>query len=84
MTGGPWDIIFRSEVQATRTYCGRLLFSPQLDLFEYALPGYGIWEVKGCQEAPWSEELDGKELHGAAGGDLEPREAAGSAHRQSG
>ena len=24
----------------------------------------------------WSEEIDGKELHGAAGGDLEPRESA--------
>ena len=32
--------------------------------------------MHGCQGAPWSEELDGKELHGAAGGDLEPRESA--------
>ena len=26
-----------------------------------------------CQGAPWSEELDGKEFNGAAGGYLEPR-----------
>ena len=32
-------------------------------------------EVNGCQGASWSEELDGKELHGALGGerDLQPR-----------
>ena len=41
--GGPRDIIFRSEIQATRTYCGRSLFSPQLDWFEYPMPGYGSW-----------------------------------------
>ena len=29
--------------------------------------------VNRCQGAPWSEKIDGKELHGAAGGDLEPR-----------
>ena len=31
--------------------------------------------VNGCQGTPWSEELDGKELHGALGGecDLELR-----------
>ena len=28
--------------------------------------------VNGYQGAPWSEELDGKELHGVAGGDLKP------------
>ena len=33
--------------------------------------------VNGCQGAPWSEELDGKELHGAAC-DLELREFAAS------
>ena len=32
--------------------------------------------MEGCRGAPWSEELDGKELHGGAGGDLEPREPA--------
>ena len=36
----------------------------------------GAAEINGCQGTPWSEELDGKELHGAAGGDLEPRESA--------
>ena len=36
----------------------------------------GAGEVNGCQGVPWSEELDGKELHGAAGGDLDPRESA--------
>ena len=25
-----------------------------------------------CQGTPWSEELDGKELHEAAGGDYDP------------
>ena len=29
-----------------------------------------------CQGTPSSEELHGKELHGAPGGDLEPREPA--------
>ena len=32
--------------------------------------------MDGCQGEPWSEELDNKELHGAAGGNLEPREPA--------
>ena len=36
----------------------------------------GAGGIDGCQGTPWSEELDGKELHGAAGGDLEPRESA--------
>ena len=33
--------------------------------------------VSGCQGTPWSEELDGKELYGALGGegDLETRES---------
>ena len=41
---GPRNIIFRSEVQATRTYCGRTLFSSQLGWFEYAMPSYGSWK----------------------------------------
>ena len=34
--------------------------------------------VNGRQRTPWSEELDGKDLHGAFGGerDLELRESA--------
>ena len=38
----------------------------------------GAGEVRGCHGAPWSEKLDGKELHGALGGecDLEPRGSA--------
>ena len=32
-------IIVWSEVQATRTYCGRLLFSPQSGCLEYTIPG---------------------------------------------
>ena len=32
--------------------------------------------VNGYQGAPWSEELDGKELHRAVSGDLESRESA--------
>ena len=34
--------------------------------------------VNGCKGTPWSKELDGKELHGAAGGeyDKEWRESA--------
>ena len=31
--------------------------------------------TNGCQTMPWSEELGGKKLHGAADGDLEPRES---------
>ena len=31
--------------------------------------------MNGYQGVPWSEELDGKD-HGAAGGDVEPRESA--------
>ena len=30
--------------------------------------------MSGCQ-GTWSKKLDGKELHGAAGGNLEPRES---------
>ena len=32
--------------------------------------------MNGCQGTPWSEELDGRERHGAASGDLEPRQSA--------
>ena len=34
--------------------------------------------IDGCQGTPWSEELEGKELHGAAGGkyDRDPRGCA--------
>ena len=82
LTGGPRDITFRSEVQATRMYCGQSLYSPQPGWFEYAMPGYGSWRVNRCQGAPRSEELDCKELHGAAGSHLELRESAVSAHCQ--
>ena len=36
--------------------------------------------VNECQGTPWSEEFDGKELHGALGDecDLEPKGCAGS------
>ena len=36
--------------------------------------------VSGCQGTPWSEELDGKELHRALGGesDVEPTGSASS------
>ena len=40
----PQNTISRSEVRATRTYCGRSLFSPQLGWFECAMPGYGRGE----------------------------------------
>ena len=40
---GPRNIIIRSEIQATRTYCGRSLFSPQPGWLEYTMPGYGNW-----------------------------------------
>ena len=73
--GGPRKFIFQSEGQATRTCCGRLLVSPKPGWFEHAMPGYGRWGVNGCQGAPYSEELDGKGIPGAAGGDLEPRES---------
>ena len=31
--------------------------------------------INGCQRTPWTDEIDGKEFHGALGGeyDLEPR-----------
>ena len=32
--------------------------------------------MNGCQGTLWNEELDGKELPGAAGDDLKPRESA--------
>ena len=38
----------------------------------------GAGGTSGCQGTSWSEELDGKELHGIACGDLEPREPAAS------
>ena len=45
----------------------------------------GDWKsvVNGCQGASWSEELDGKELRGALGGerDLESRGSPFSGHR---
>ena len=41
---GPRIIIFRSEVQAFRTYWPvRSLVSPQPGWFEYTMPGYGSW-----------------------------------------
>ena len=37
----------------------------------------GAERMNECQmRTPWSEELDGEELHGAVDGDLEPREFA--------
>ena len=38
----------------------------------------GTRGVSGCQRTPWSEELDGKELHGALDGECDPelRESA--------
>lgn len=36
----------------------------------------GAGGVNGCQGASWCKELNGKELHGAAGGDLEPKKSA--------
>ena len=43
-------------------------------------------EAIGCRGASWSEELDGKELCGALGGerDQEPRGSPFSGHRQYG
>ena len=32
--------------------------------------GYLSNGLKGCQGTPWSDELDGKELYGAFGGEL--------------
>ena len=51
----------------------------QVDMWSRQVRGHavmGAWRINRCQGTPWSEELDGKELHGAAGGDLEPRESA--------
>ena len=66
-----------------RTYCGRSLFLRSQAGFKMScrqrrhktIKAAGVNECKGT---PWSEELDGKELHGALGGecDLEPRESA--------
>ena len=36
----------------------------------------GARGMNECQGTPWNEEFDGNELHGAAGGDLEPRGSA--------
>ena len=36
----------------------------------------GAGGINGCQGTSWSEELDSKELHEAAGGDLKPKESA--------
>ena len=54
--------------------------SPPPGWFENIMPStmarrYLSYGVNGCQETPWSEELDGKKLHGALGGecDLELR-----------
>ena len=71
------------EVQTNRlrrTYCGRSLFfrsQAGLNMSCRQQRHDAIWAmgVDGCQRTPWSEELDGKELHGALGGecDLELR-----------
>ena len=35
----------------------------------------GAGGMRGCEGAPWSNKVDGKELHGATGGDLDSRES---------
>ena len=72
--GGPRNIIFRSEVQATRTYCGRSLFlrsQAGLNMPCRAMEGRG-----GVNECHGARSLMARELHGAADGDLELRESA--------
>ena len=71
------NIIFSREVQANPTKCGWSLFLPEVRLMRGVVKArrhmvVGAGGMNGCQGTPWSEELDGKELHGAAGGDLEP------------
>ena len=44
-------ILFRSELQAFRTSCGRSLVSPQPGWFEYAMPGYGSWGYERMSES---------------------------------
>ena len=66
--------------QAIRTYCCRLLFSLEVRLIRevrqvrrHAVMVAG--GMNGCQGTPWNEEVDGKELLGAFGGEcyLKPR-----------
>ena len=64
--GDPRNIIFRGEVQATRTYCGQRCFLRSEADLNMPCPTMRAGVVNGYQGAPWSEELDGKELHGAA------------------
>ena len=59
LKGGPQNVIFRSDLQATHTYCGRSLFSPQPGWF-VPCRAMGAERVNGCQGTPWSEELDEK------------------------
>ena len=54
-----------------------IVVSPQSGWFE-ELAAVEAAGVNGCQGTPWSEELNGKELHGALGGecDLERKGSA--------
>ena len=74
------------EVQANRlhhTYCGRSLFlrsqaGLKMSCRQRRHKAIGAMGVSGCKGTPWwSEQLDGKKLHGALGDecDLKPRES---------
>ena len=71
----------RGTVEPLTPYALRsITVFPQPGWFENVIPStmardYLSNGMDGCQGAPWSEELDGKELHGAAGGDMKPRES---------
>ena len=68
-----WNIIFQEKYERFVTpYVSRLItISTKPGWFEGAakVRRHAAMEAAGmniCQETPWSEELDGKELHGAA------------------
>ena len=73
-----WDIIFRIQVQATRTYCSR---PPSLCSQTEGMPSraaQGDWKLgaNGCRVASRSKELGDKELLGALVGERD-RERSG-------
>ena len=58
--GGPRSILFRSELQAFRTSCGRSLVSPQPGWFKYAMPGYGSWGYEDVRKRHEARSLMAK------------------------
>ena len=70
-----WNIIFqREDKRFVRIAVDRCFPRSQADTGNRqssTARGMKAAGMSGCQGTPWSEELDGKELHGALGGEYD-------------